>query len=137
MQTRVTVRWSDEDGFGHVNNAAFLTYAEEGRDRLLTAVLGGASVWDLVLVRIEIDYRAEVTHRDEEVLLDTAVTGLGRSSVRTTELVSKRDGTVAAQVSSVSVARDRGTGRSRPWTDDERAALAAELASQAPGAERR
>ena len=129
MQTRVAVRWSDEDGFGHVNNASFLTYAEEGRDRLLTAVLGEATVWDVVLVRIEIDYRAEVTHRDAEVLLQTALTGFGRSSVRTTELVSKRDGTVAAQLSSVSVVRDRGTGRSRPWTDVERAALALELSS--------
>ena len=44
MRTTVAVRWSDEDGFGHVNNAAFLTYAEEGRDRLLTSLLGEESV---------------------------------------------------------------------------------------------
>jgi acyl-CoA thioester hydrolase len=135
VQTPVAVRWSDEDGFGHVNNAAFLTYAEEGRDRMLTAVLGEDTVWDLVVVRVEIDYRAEVTHRDELVLLDTAVTGVGRSSVRTAEVVRKRDGSVAAELSSVSVARDRGTGRSRPWTDAERAALSAGLAAARLGPE--
>jgi acyl-CoA thioesterase FadM len=65
--TTVAVRWFDEDGFAHVNNAAFLTYAEEGRDRLLTSLLGDESVWDVVIVRIEVDYRAEVTHRDAAV----------------------------------------------------------------------
>ena len=70
MRTTVAVRWSDEDGFGHVNNAAFLTYAEEGRDRLLTSLLGEESVWDVVIVRIEVDYRAEVTHRDAAVDVD-------------------------------------------------------------------
>lgn len=131
MQTPVAVRWSDEDGFGHVNNAAFLTYAEEGRDALLTAVLGEASVWDVVIVHVEIDYRAEVTHRDEQVVVEADIATVGRSSVRTSEVIRKRDGTVCAQLSSVSVARDRGTGRSRPWTGPETAALSAAGAPEA------
>ncbi len=125
MRTRVAVRWSDEDGFGHVNNASFLTYAEEGRDRLLTAVLGDATVWDVVIVRVEVDYRAEVTHRDEAVLVDVAIDSFGRSSVRTVETVSRPDGTVAAEMATVSVVRDRAAAASRPWTDVERAALGA------------
>ena len=125
MRTTVAVRWSDEDGFGHVNNAAFLTYAEEGRDRLLTSLLGEESVWDVVIVRIEIDYRAEVTHRDGSVDVEAEVVEVGRSSVRTVERVVRADGTLAAELRTVSVARDRGAGTSRPWTDVERSALAA------------
>jgi len=124
VRTTVAVRWSDEDGFGHVNNAAFLTYAEEGRDRLLTSLLGEESVWDVVIVRIEVDYRAEVTHRDAQVAVDVDVVEVGRSSVRTVEQVVRADGTVAAELTTVSVARDRGAGTSRPWTDVERQALA-------------
>lgn len=123
MRTTVAVRWFDEDGFAHVNNAAFLTYAEEGRDRLLTSLLGDESVWDVVIVRIEVDYRAEVTHRDAAVDVDVHVVEVGRSSVRTTETVTRPDGTVAAELTTVSVARDRTAGTSRPWTDVERAAL--------------
>ena len=124
MRTTVAVRWSDEDGFGHVNNAAFLTYAEEARDRLLTSLLGEESVWDVVIVRIEVDYRAEVTHRDASVDVEAEVVEVGRSSVRTVERVVRPDGTLAAELRTVSVARDRGAGTSRPWTDVERSALA-------------
>jgi acyl-CoA thioester hydrolase len=125
----VEVRWSDEDGFGHVNNAAFLTYAEEGRDRLLAAVLGDDTVWDLVIVRVEVDYRVEVTHRDEAVYVDVEIVGFGRSSVRSREVISRPDGTVAAELATVSVARDREAGGSRPWRASERQALAAATAT--------
>jgi acyl-CoA thioester hydrolase len=127
VRTTVAVRWSDEDGFGHVNNAAFLTYAEEARDRLLTHLLGAQSVWDVVIVRIEVDYRAEVTHRHERVDVEAVVEHVGRSSVRTAETIMRPDGTVAAEMRTVSVARDRSVGTSRSWTDDERRALAAPL----------
>jgi len=123
----VAVRWSDEDGFGHVNNAAFLTYAEEARDRLLTHLLGEESVWDVVIVRIEVDYRAEVTHRHATVDVDAAVEHVGRSSVRTAETITRPDGIVAAELRTVSVARDRAIGTARSWTDMERAALTAPL----------
>ena len=130
MRTTVAVRWADEDGFGHVNHAAFLTYVEEGRDRLLTELLGEQSVWDVVIVRVEVDYRAEVTHRDGSVDVEATVVEVGRSSVRTVERVVRSDGTLAAELATVSVARDRAAGASRPWTDAERAALTASLAQQ-------
>ena len=92
---------------------------------MLTEVLGEDTVWDLVIVRIEIDYRAEVTHRDEQVAVEASVIAVGRTSVRTREVVRRADGSAAAELATVSVVRDRDTGRPRPWTDDERAALEA------------
>ena len=123
METRVTVRWSDEDGFGHVNNAAYLTYLEEGRDRLFDALFPDSS-YDFVLARIEIDYRVALTHRDAEVVVDVQVEGHGRSSVRTREVVRTRDGRVAAEARTVAVAYDHGSGRARPLRAAELAALA-------------
>jgi acyl-CoA thioester hydrolase len=122
METTVTVRWSDEDGFGHVNNAAFLTYLEEARDRLFDTLFG-ASSYDFVLVRVAIDYRSELSHRDGEVVVEVVVTGHGRSSVRTHEVVRTRDGRVAAEAEVVAVAVVHGTGRSRPLREEELAAL--------------
>ena len=51
------------------------------------------------------------------------VTGFGTASVRTAEQVLAADGRLSAEAESVVVARDPGTGRSRPLTDDERTTL--------------
>jgi len=124
VRTRLGIRWRDCDGFGHVNNAVFLTYLEEGRDRLLERLLGEAT-WDLVLARVEIDYRSELLQADREVEVECGVTSVGRSSLRTREVIRTADGRVAAEAETVVVARDRATGRSRPLTDAERGALEA------------
>jgi acyl-CoA thioester hydrolase len=102
-EVRIPIRWRDVDAYGHVNNAVFLNYLEEARDRLVTDLFGEQD--------------------DVEAVVTCRVTGFGRSSVRTAEEVRKPDGTVAAEAESVVVARDPATGRSRPLTDDERAVL--------------
>ena len=33
-EVQITVRWSDMDAYGHVNNGVYLNYLEEARDRL-------------------------------------------------------------------------------------------------------
>src|SRR5260221_11649877 len=58
----VDVRWRDTDALGHVNHVVFLTYLEEGRDAFYSQVIGGDPVY--VVVRLEIDLRAEVRHQD-------------------------------------------------------------------------
>ncbi len=59
---RVNVRWADEDGNGHVNNAIYLNYLEDARDSLLEQILGAAA-YEFVIAHISIDYLAEITHR--------------------------------------------------------------------------
>ncbi len=54
---------------------------------------------------------------------------VGRSSITTREEIRTRDGALAAEAESVIVPRDPATGRSRPLTAEERAAVEAELAS--------
>jgi|DEB0MinimDraft_3_1074331.scaffolds.fasta_scaffold01849_6 acyl-CoA thioester hydrolase len=122
VEVPVTVRWRDIDALGHVNNAVFLTYLETGRDRFFHELVGDTFL-DLVLVRLEIDFRAEIPMGTPEVLVTCQATDIGRSSMRTTEQILLPGGDVAAVSQTVIVARDEKTRSSRSWTDEERAIL--------------
>jgi len=121
----IPVRWADMDAYRHVNNAVYLNYLEEARDRLLADLFGMES-YDFVIAHVGIDFRDEVTQDDGEVVVRSELTGYGTSSVRTREVVTKPDGTVAAEGVCVLVPR-RPEGGSRPLTAAERAALDAAL----------
>jgi acyl-CoA thioester hydrolase len=117
----VHIRWRDVDNYGHVNNAVYLTYLEECRDRWAKQVLGPR--FDFVIVRIAIDYRRELSLEDEEVTVSCWGTGRGKSSIRTAERIVARAGWVAAESESVIVAHDSDGRRARPFTAEEILAL--------------
>ena len=127
-QVNIKVRWADMDGYNHVNNAIYLNYLEEARDQVMASLFGDEG-YDFVLAHVDIDFRSEVTQNDGEVVVRSRVSGYGRSSVRTREIVVKGDGTLAAESGAVSVPRDASTGSSRPLTKAERAALDSALAA--------
>ena len=123
-ERRIEVRWRDVDALRHVNNAVYATYLEEARDGWLEQALGDdGAMWDYVLARVAIDFRAEVGLGEEAVLARVSLARVGTSSLTLREEIRKLDGTLAAEAESVIVARDRDTGRSRPLTGPERAAL--------------
>jgi acyl-CoA thioester hydrolase len=122
VEVPVTIRWRDFDALGHVNNAVFLTFLETGRDRFFHTLVGDTFL-DLVLVRLEIDFKAEIPMGTEEVLVTCRATDIGRSSMRTSEQIFLPGGDLAAQSQTVIVARDDKTRSSRPWTNEERAIL--------------
>lgn len=126
IEVRLPIRWRDVDAYGHVNNAVYLTYLEEARDRLVQRLFGERA-WDFVLARVAIDYRAELILDDREVVVRCGVSGYGRSSIRTWERVEKPDGTVSAESESVVVPRDANAPTSRPLTQEERALLEAAI----------
>jgi acyl-CoA thioester hydrolase len=129
-EERIKIRWRDMDAYGHVNNAVYLNYLEEARDAFVQKVLGPVTdTWDFVLAHVAVDFRNELTQDDGEVLVRCRLESVGRASLRTREEIAKLDGTLSAEAESVVVARDRGSGRSRPLTDEERAALEEELAT--------
>ena len=121
-EVRIPIRWRDVDAYGHVNNAVFLNYLEEARDRLVDSLFGDRA-WDFVVARVAIDYRSELNQGDREAVVRCRVTGFGTSSVRTAEEVLAGDGRLSAEAESVVVARDPETGRSRSLTDEERTTL--------------
>jgi acyl-CoA thioester hydrolase len=126
-EVRIPIRWRDVDAYGHVNNAVFLNYLEEARDRLVESLFGDRA-WDFVVARVAIDYRSELNQADREALVRCRVTGFGTSSVRTAEQVLAADGRLSAEAESVVVARDPESGRSRPLTGEERATLEGAIA---------
>jgi acyl-CoA thioester hydrolase len=125
-ETRLKIRWRDMDAYGHVNNAVFLNYLEECRDRLVEDLFG-QEAWDFVLVHVGIDYRRQLTQADDEVVMRCTVSSFGRSSVRTVEEIRLTDGTLVAEAESVIVPRERDTPASRPLTPRERDVLQAEI----------
>ncbi len=121
VEVTIPIRWRDVDNYGHVNNAVYLTYLEEARDRWVRETLGPTV--DFVIVRIAIDYRRELSQDDDEVTVSCRGVAYGTSSIRTSEQIIAKAGWVAAESESVIVAHDVDARSSRPLTDEERATL--------------
>jgi acyl-CoA thioester hydrolase len=120
-EKEIEIRWRDLDPYGHVNHAVFLTYLEEVRDEWLIATVGDDAL-GYVVARVEIDYRRELTQKDDRVVARIGLGSLGTSSVRTVEELVVKDGDLAAEARAVLVACDE-SHRPRPLTDEERAVL--------------
>lgn len=122
FEHHVDVRWRDVDALDHVNHAVFLTYLEEGRDRFYSRVIGGDPHY--VVVRIELDLRAEVRYADRRVTVHIEPERVGTTSLTTRETIRTPSGDVAAQARVVSVRWDAARRTPVPFTDAERARLA-------------
>ena len=90
---------------------------------MLRLTVGDFSAWPNVIAHVSIDYLAEVTIDIREVVVESEIASVGRSSVRFKQRVVLGDGTVAAEAEAVLVAWDRDARASRAITDDERAAF--------------
>ena len=124
FERSVSIRWRDMDALGHVNHAVFLTYLEEGRDACFEQFFGDL---DYVMVRLEIDMRAEIRLADEQVTVQIAVERMGNSSLTTRETIRTRDGQIAAEARVVTVRWDPHARTSLPVTEPERTKLAAAI----------
>jgi acyl-CoA thioester hydrolase len=122
FERSVDVRWRDVDALGHVNNAVFLTYLEEGRDAFFMHTLRADPIY--VLVRLELDLHAEVRYADRQVTVRIEVERVGTTSLTTRETILTSVGEVAARARVVTVHWDAGERKPIPFTKAERAALA-------------
>jgi acyl-CoA thioester hydrolase len=123
-EKQVEIRWKDVDGFGHVNNAVYLTYLEECRDEWLERALGSEdATWDFVLARVAIDFRRELRLEHDVAVVRCRLERIGSASVTTREEIRTADGELSAEAEAVLVARDRDGGGSRPLEPAEREAI--------------
>ena len=124
-EKRIEIRWRDLDSYGHVNQAVYLTYAEEVLDDWFRTKLGrdpGVG-WDYVARRTTIDYRGELRLADRVAVGSAELARLGTTSLTARVTLSAPDGRVATELELVVVAIDGKGGAARSLTDAERTAL--------------
>ena len=115
------VRFRDLDDLGHVNNAVYATFLEQARIEFLRRF--GATQEDMILARLEIDFRAPVSF-GAEVDIEVRPARIGRKSfgLDYTMRVAER---VVAEAKSVLVAYDYRREESVELPERWREALAA------------
>jgi acyl-CoA thioester hydrolase len=113
----LTVRWSDLDSYGHVNNVKYYDYIQEARIHLITSTVGweAEAVW--MVVRQDLEYLKPIDFRTEQYEVGTAVVALGsRSFTLAAEIRDPARRTVFATARTVVVGES-------PLTADQRSAL--------------
>jgi len=125
----VSLRYSDEDSMGHVNNVAYAAFFEAGRMGLFTHLLAGLGdqKFNFVLAHIGIDYLREMRFPGT-VQVGGRLLKVGTKSI-TTGYGAFLNGVCHATSVSVNVYFDPETRLSRPFPGDFREALIAQLPS--------
>ena len=126
FEKRIEIRWRDLDAYGHVNQAVYVTYAEEVLDAWLRERLGlePGHVWDYVAKKTTVVYHAELRQPDLYAVGTVQPVRVGTTSVTVGIELRRDDGELAAEVEAVIVAIAGKGGGARPLTAGERAALA-------------
>jgi acyl-CoA thioester hydrolase len=99
---RETVRFRDLDSMAHMNNAVYATFIEQARIAFLSPQ--GADVQDMILARLEIDFRSPV-ELGETVEIVVTPTRVGTKSFDL-GYVLRVDDRVVAEAKTVIVAYD-------------------------------
>lgn len=117
------VRWGDLDGFGHVNNATYLTFAQEARVDFTVYARQRKNqspiLFDMVVARAEVDYIAPIYEGGVNAHVELWVHRIGTSSFGLAYEVHV-EGAVVAKARTVQVAVDMNTKTSRPLSENEK-----------------
>ena len=121
--TKAHVRWDDLDGFGHVNNASYLTYIQEARANFTWYSRKEAGLEpvfsDMVVGRAEVDFIVPIYEGGFDLDVAIWVAKIGNSSFDLVYELSSPLG-LHARGRTVQVAVSMETKKSRPLTEDER-----------------
>lgn len=117
FEHEVSVRYSDLDTYGHVNNAVYGTYCEEGRIAYAAEVLGVESVdeFPAVVASLDLQFRAAVTEATT-VTVRVWTTEVGEQSLTVAHEL-EHDGHLVAEAECTLVAIDPETREPRPIPD--------------------
>ena len=122
-KSKVHVRWDDLDAFGHINNAKYLTYAQEARSDFtwFSRQKAGKTplLADMVVARAEVDYIEPIYEGGMDVECEIRITRIGNASFEM-EYEIVHQGVIRARVKTTQVAVSIETKRSRPLSDEER-----------------
>jgi acyl-CoA thioester hydrolase len=128
--SKTHVRWDDLDAFGHVNNAAYLTYMQEARSNFTWYSRKAAGLEPLlstmVVARAEVDYLEPIYDGGFDLDVSIWVTRMGNSSFDLSYELNSSHG-LHARGHTVQVAVSTETKKSRPLSEVERDFLNAYL----------
>ncbi len=117
----IPLRFRDLDAMGHVNNAVYLTYYEEGRKEFFVNVLGSRSPQDFpfILAQVTCDYLRPIELKERTVREAVWVSRIGRKSFTFSYEITRFDDPawVFSTGRSVQVFYDYETGQSRAIPD--------------------
>jgi acyl-CoA thioester hydrolase len=116
----------DLDAFSHVNNAVYLTYAENGRVAYLKELVGAVTYQQIrnIMARVTIDFRAEASYGDV-LTIGVRTERIGTKSFHLAYRIARQDGEIVADVASVQVMFDFDEGQTIAVPDDWRRAIEA------------
>jgi len=121
---KLQLRFCDSDALGHINNASYAQYAEAGRIDFFEH--SGTLVANLILARLELDFRIQMRH-DANADILTSVEKFGNTSITLRQQVVIQDeqqgDQVACEIRSVIVFFDYETQRPTRVSDEVRDAL--------------
>ncbi len=123
----VPLRWGDMDAMSHLNNTMYFRLMEEARIQWFahfgfsTLPAGEAPI----LAHVACDFLKAMTYPGTAIVTQS-VTRLGKSSVEMTLVIEKKEepGVRYATGRSVIVWYDYAAGKSAPWPESVRAAIA-------------
>lgn len=109
----------DLDGFGHVNNAVYLTYVENGRVAYLKEVVGASQIDDLrnIMASVAIDYRSPANY-PEIIEIGVRIPRMGTKSFVMEYKLHADDGRLVVEARSVQVMYDYRRNASIALPDD-------------------
>jgi acyl-CoA thioester hydrolase len=118
----IAVRYGDLDPQWHVNNARFLTFAEQARFAYLMelGLFDGKSFWDLPLIVGDIHCRYLVPiDSGVKVNVSTGIISIGNKSlVMGTLILSEDEKVIHAEMETIMVAYDYRTKKAVPVSDE-------------------
>lgn len=118
----ITVRYGDLDPQWHVNNARFLTFAEQARFAFLMelGLFDGKSFWDLPLIVGDVHCRYRVPiDPGVTVIVSMGVVSIGHKSLVMGSVITSEDGSVVhAEIETIMVAYDYRTKSAVPVSDE-------------------
>lgn len=127
VHTEIEVRFRDMDAMGHVNNAVYLTYFEQGRIAHWRALSEAAKFKQTMFILAE----ATVSFKSPAVMGNVLVLGIRVGEMRNSSftyeyrLVEKESGRLVAEGTTAQVFYDYSNRKSIKIADDLRAAVEA------------
>ena len=122
FQYPITIRYSDLDPQWHVNNARFLSFAEQARFAYLVelGLFDGKSFWDLPLIVGDVHCRYRVPiDPGVNVIVCTGVVSMGNKSLVMGSVITSEDGSVVhAEIETIMVAYDYRLKKAIPISDE-------------------